>query len=81
MTVEDIVEKFKVLAEKNGYDLTDNAPKIARAKLNFFGETQWAKCPCVQDGKHACISPLCKKQIEEEGICHCSLFKKKVAES
>ena len=42
-----IVEKFKVLAEKNGYVLTDNALKIAKAKLRFFGEKQWAKCPCV----------------------------------
>ena len=71
-----IVEKFKILAEKNGYVLTDNALKIAKAKLRFFGEIQWAKCPCVQDGKHACISPLCKKHIEEEGVCHCNLFKK-----
>ena len=76
MTIEEIVEKFKALAAKNNYTLTDNANKIAKAKLMFFGDKQWAKCPCVQDGKHACISPLCKQHIEEEGICHCNLFKK-----
>lgn len=77
MTKEDIIEKFKVLAEKFGYKLSENAEKVAKAKLLLFGEKQWAKCPCVQDGKHACISPLCKQHIEEEGKCHCNLFLKK----
>ena len=75
-SIKKIVDKFKILAEKNGYELTENSEKIAKAKMRFFGEKQWAKCPCVQDRKHACISPLCKKHIEEEGVCHCNLFKK-----
>lgn len=77
MNAEEIVEKFKVLAEKNNYELSENALKVAKAKLRLFGEKQWAKCPCVQDGKHACISPLCRQHIEEDGKCHCNLFFKK----
>ena len=74
MTAEDIVNKFQKLADANGYRLSNFAERVAKAKLRLFGEKEWAKCPCVQDGKHACISPLCKRHIEEEGRCHCNLF-------
>ena len=72
--ITKIVDKFKKLADVNGYTLTENAEKIANAKLNFFGEKQWAKCPCDPESDRACISKRCKEDIERDGICHCSLY-------
>ena len=71
-----VVEEIKKLAKENNFGLTDNAERIAGAKLRFFGIDDWKKCPCVNDGEHACISPKCREQIENEGVCHCNLFKK-----
>lgn len=76
MLVNEIINKFKILAEKNNYVLTDNAIKIANAKLNFFGETKWFKCPCDPDSDRACISKRCKVDIERDGVCHCNLYQK-----
>ena len=71
-----VVEEIKKLAKENNFGLTDNAARIANAKLRFFGIDEWKKCPCVNDDEHACISPKCREQIEKEGVCHCHLFKK-----
>ena len=71
-----ILAEFQKIADTEGYQLTQNAEKIAKAKLRFFGIENWAKCPCVQDDKHACMSSCCKEQIETKGVCHCNLFKK-----
>lgn len=77
---EDI-EQIKTLIEKKaeelGYDLTDNYPKIARAKANFFGLERWSKCPCDPDSDRACISQHCKDDIEADGQCHCHCYKRK----
>lgn len=75
--VEWVKENIKTIAEENGYDLTKNVEAIAKAKLRFFGVENWRKCPCVRDDEHACISAQCKLDIENDGVCHCNLYKKK----
>lgn len=72
--VQKIIEKFKALAKANKYELTEDAEKIANAKLNFFGESKWSKCPCDPDSDRACISKHCKEDIERDGVCHCNLY-------
>lgn len=76
MSKEQIKEELKKIAKDNNYTLTDNIDKIIKAKLRFFGEENWRNCPCVRDGKHACLSETCREQIESKGVCHCNLFKK-----
>lgn len=75
--IEWVKENIKTIAKDNGYDLTKNVEAIAKAKLRFFGVENWRKCPCVRDDEHACISRQCKLDIENDGVCHCNLYKKK----
>lgn len=71
-----IIEKIKRIATANGYALTDNVEKIARAKNAFFSVNKWACCPCDPGNDRACISIHCRKDIELNGVCHCNLYKK-----
>lgn len=74
---ELVKSQLKNIVEKFGYTLNEeNVDKIINAKLQFFGIEKWRNCPCVNDGKHACISKLCKEKIESDGVCHCNLIKK-----
>lgn len=74
---EKILENITKLAKENGYDLTKHAPKIAMAKFRFFGEDDWARCPCDPDSDRACISEHCHKDIEKNGTCHCHCYCRK----
>ncbi len=74
---EKVMMNINWLAEMNGYGLTEHAPKIARAKLRFFGVDNWNKCPCDPDSDRACISEHCHKDIKEFGHCHCNCYKLK----
>jgi len=72
---EDILLELKLIAEENGYELTENAEKIAkfRARANI----DLGKCVCDPKNPYrGCISNLCRKEIEEEKICHCRCFHK-----
>ena len=72
-----ILEKMKEKCAAAGYVPTANIEKIARAKTMMFGEGEWQRCPC--DGNNAaryCISELCRSDIENNGICHCSCYTK-----
>ena len=75
---EEIKETLQKLAEDNGFELTGNVDKIIAAKLRFFGEDEWRKCPCdrVNQGRFCC-STQCQKDVRETGTCHCNLFKRK----
>ncbi|MBE6453592.1 MAG: hypothetical protein E7017_01735 [Alphaproteobacteria bacterium] len=73
---QSIIEKIKNAAKSNGYQLTDNVEKIARAKNAFFGSTKWARCPCDPESDRACISKRCRQDIADHGVCHCNLYKK-----
>lgn len=74
--IETMYNDICNIAEKYNVDITDNARKIAKARV-------LTKCPlnlciCDRDDKErGCISPKCMKEIEEDGICHCKLFRKK----
>ena len=74
---EEIEEKIKQTAIRNNLELTDNLSKIAKGKLMFFGIKKWMKCPCDPESDRACISKHCHQDIENDGICHCGLYKKK----
>lgn len=74
-----IEEYIKISAERNNWDLTKNLHNIAKAKYRMFGIDNWRKCPCysVDDNIHGCETKACADVINNEGICHCNLFKKK----
>lgn len=76
-----IEENIREFAKKNGYDLNEKAVKgIAKAKNMMFGLDNWQKCPCAStDGlERFCGSEVCAQEIEKNGICHCSLNKKRI---
>ena len=70
------IEEMRSIAKKYNVELTDNAPKIARARV--LTDCPLSLCICDRnDLERGCISPKCMKEIEEEGICHCKCFRKK----
>lgn len=71
---EEVLNEIKWLADMNGYDLTQHAPKIANAKLRFFGRKEWFRCPCDPDSDRACISEHCHEDIKRDGHCHCNCY-------
>jgi hypothetical protein len=72
-----IMDNIKQLAAENGYELTEYAEKIAKAKERFFGEEEWQRCPCDPNSDRACISDRCKEEIARDGHCHCNCYKAK----
>lgn len=73
--IEEVKSKLRQIAEEHGYELSGNLESIAKAKLRFFGLDNFRLCPCDRNSDRACISGHCKKDIETDGICHCSLMK------
>lgn len=53
---EHIKHNIEEKAKSEGYELTDKADAIARAKLRFFGRDNWAQCPCDPNSDRACIT-------------------------
>ncbi len=77
--IKQIEENIKLSAEKNNWDITNNIHNIAKAKCRMFGLENWRKCPCYpkEDNIHGCETEACTATIEQDGVCHCNLFKKK----
>ena len=77
--VEVIEDNIKAIAQEEGYKLSDNVSKIAKAKLMMKGLDNWHLCPCypADDIEHGCGTELCKQEIERDGVCHCHLYNKK----
>lgn len=73
---QTILEKIKKIATANGYKVTKYAPRIAKAKAQFFGVNKWARCPCDPESDRACISTHCCQDIAETGTCHCKLYER-----
>lgn len=73
MLEEEIYKKMEEIARGNGVELTENAHKIAKARIMM-------KCPltlCICDPKDAergCISKKCMDEIKEKGMCHCRCY-------
>lgn len=75
MNADDILNELKLIAEENGYELTENAEKIA--KFRARAALTLDKCACCKlDTTKYCISERCKNDIETNGECGCHCFKK-----
>lgn len=72
----NIMDQIKIIAREYDLELTENAPKIARAR-------EMMNCPltmCIcdrEDKKRYCISDKCMAEIKEKGVCHCNCYKRK----
>lgn len=76
--VEEIKKEILKIAETNDFEVSNNIDKIINAKLRFFGEDEWRRCPCDRDNNgRFCCSTQCQKDVRETGACHCNLFKRK----
>lgn len=67
-----------MLALADHYDVvaTENLPKIAKARVRM--KLDITECPCAsKDKDRGCISAKCLREIRENGICHCTAFKRK----
>jgi len=73
-----IEQNIEQMAQDNGWVISNNAQRIAKAKLRFFGVDQWQRCPCYppDDTEHGCGTEACTKDIETSGKCHCNLYLK-----
>lgn len=75
LTKEELLAKISTIAETNGFGVSENAEKIANAKLRMFNE-EWWRCPCDGSNKERfCCSQLCQSDVRNQGQCHCGLFK------
>jgi len=74
MNADDILQELKLIAEENGYELTENAEKIAKFRARTG--LPMNLCPCDKTNPYrGCIGSLCKKELETDGVCHCNLFR------
>lgn len=65
---------YQKIANHHNLKLTENSQRVLNAK-NLLGIGIY--CPCQSTDKTAyCGSRKCLKEIKENGICHCGLFKK-----
>lgn len=75
-SVEELLSKIKQLAEQHNVAITDNAEKIAKARV--LTKCDLDKCICDRDdAERGCISAKCMKEIQETGMCHCRCYKLK----
>ena len=64
-------------AKKYDFELK-NLEQITNAKMRFFKDKGYKRCPCDADNhERYCGSPLCLHDVVEYGHCHCNLFWKK----
>lgn len=74
--VEEMYFNIEQIAEKYNVELTENARKIARARV--ITHCPLSLCICDRDDpERGCISEKCMKEIQEKGQCHCKAFRKK----
>lgn len=75
-----IEQNIEQMAHENGWVISSNVQRIAKAKLRFFGAENWHRCPCYppDDTEHGCGTAACAKDIEDSGKCHCNLYLKHV---
>lgn len=73
----DMMKKMLEKAEEAGVEPTENLEKIAKARVRMHLDI--TQCPCAaQDTDRGCISAKCLREIEEEGICHCTAYRKRI---
>lgn len=71
-----MLEQIKIIAEQNGVELTENAPKVAKARAMMNCPLDKCIC-CPNDNEMFCISKKCMQHIKEHGKCHCNCYKLK----
>lgn len=75
MTRDEVYKQLMDKAIENKVELSDKAYNVAgfRAMANIGLD----KCACcIHNQERYCISPKCLKDIQENGICSCRVFKK-----
>lgn len=75
MTLDEYMVLLQKIAKENSLELTENAYNIAR----FRARTQLPmdKCPCEQQATdRGCIGSKCWEEINRDGVCLCSVFRK-----
>lgn len=76
--ISAVEDNIKSLAAdpSNNWIISNNITRIAKAKLRFFGLTEWHRCPCYppDDTIHGCGTEACAEQIKTDGKCHCNLY-------
>lgn len=76
LCVDKMYSDMKKISEKYNVELTENAKKIARARV--LTDCPLNLCICDRnDPERGCISDKCMKEIQECSICHCRAFRKK----
>lgn len=75
MEIEDIKKEIHFMASRHNYTVNNNVDKIINAKIRFFGEDSWERCPCDSSNEsRCCISAQCHEDIKKDGNCHCNVF-------
>lgn len=74
MTQEEMLQQIEIIAKQHNVQLTENAPKVAKARAMM--DCPLDKCICEPNNKERfCISKKCMAEIKEKGICHCRCYK------
>ncbi len=77
--VKKLIKEYKNYAEKNGFKLNPNEKAVELLIKGLINnEEKFGKkyCPCRKVHKDETVCPCVyhKKEIEEQGHCHCFLF-------
>lgn len=74
--IKQMEEAMLALANEHGVEPTENLSKIAKARVRM--KLDITVCPCAaKDNDRGCISAKCRREILENGICHCTAYKRK----
>ena len=76
MNVDEIMNEMKLIAEEQGYKLTENAEKIA--KFRAMANIPLSICPCDKENPapyRGCVGIICENEIKTYGVCKCNCFK------
>jgi ferredoxin-thioredoxin reductase catalytic subunit len=72
INIEHFIHLFEIYAKSKGWELSKYADKIISRSVNLCE----GKCPCSPE-RGFCPCSEHEKEIESDGICHCTLFQKK----
>ena len=74
MNADEIMNELKLIAEEQGYELTENAEKIAKFRARTG--LPMNKCPCDPNNPYrGFVGSLCRQELKTSGVCHCNCFR------
>ncbi len=86
-SAKELIKKYQSYADENGFQLNPDkqvVKRLASNLLNIEEKYGFKYCPCrrltkdkKKDKKIICPCVYHKKEINEQGHCHCFLFVKK----